>query len=273
MLPALCPQGVSTDRLPRQAPGTTKHGRSAPSDALAVLGVASSAVRILRYFLLRPTGAVHARHLQRILNLGAASVQRDLERLLGLGALDRNLEGRLIRYRMVAASPLWTAFRILLGTAADPTTLVQDALRDVRGVQAAFVYGSTAKQTRGKDSDVDVFVVEDANVDRRALLGQLAEAGVLLRSEINTVRYTPQALAMRLGGSPQAGTHFVREVLEGPKRWVAGDPDVLRPLMTAAGVQVDAPLMRKSRRKRSGATTEKRGRLADKTRRRSRSKP
>jgi predicted nucleotidyltransferase len=235
---------------PRHGRDAVEHVHSAPSDALTLLGVASSAVRILRYFLLRPTGAVHARHLQRVLNLGAASVQRDLERLVGLGALDRSQEGRLIRYRMVAASPLWTAFRILLGTAADPTTLVQDALRDVRGVQAAFVYGSTAKQTRGKDSDVDVFVVGDANVDRRALLGQLAEAGVLLQSEINTIRYTPQSLAERLNDSTHPGAHFVREVLEGPKYWVAGDPESLRPLTTAAGVQIDERPLQKARRKR-----------------------
>ena len=237
-------------RIPRHGRDAAAHVHSAPSDALTLLGVASSAVRILRYFLLRPTGAVHARHLQRVLNLGAASVQRDLERLLGLGALDRTQEGRLIRYRMVPASPLWTAFRILLGTAADPTTLVQDALRDVRGVQAAFVYGSTAKQTRGKDSDVDVFVVGDANVDRRALLGQLAEAGALLKSEINTMRYTPQSLAERLNDSNHPGAHFVREVLEGPKHWVAGDPESLRPITTAAGVRIDEHPLQKARRKR-----------------------
>jgi predicted nucleotidyltransferase len=151
---------------------------------------------------------------------------------------------------MVPASPLWTAFRILLGTAADPTTLVQDALRDVRGVQAAFVYGSTAKQTRDKDSDVDVFVVGDASVDRRALLSQLAEAGVLLQSEINTMRYTPQSLAERLNDSTHPGAHFVREVLEGPKHWVAGGPESLRPLTTAAGVQIDERPLQKARRKR-----------------------
>lgn len=236
-----------SNRSVSESPDQLDSGRG--TDALALLGAAPSAVRIIRYFLLRPDSAVHARRLQRILDLGAASVQRDLGRLVGLGALERFREDRLIQYRQATESPLWTAFRTLLSTAADPTTLVGDALRDVRGVHAAFIYGSTAKRTRREDSDVDVFIVEDSNADRKALLGQLAEAGTLLQSEINTIRYTPQALAERLNDSRHAGAHFVREVLAGPKLWVAGDPELLRPLATAAGVQMDARSQRKPRRR------------------------
>jgi predicted nucleotidyltransferase len=212
-------------------------------DPLALLGVPPSAARILRYFALRPTAKPHARHLQRILALGGASLQRDLARLVMLGALERVEDGRLVRYGIASDSSLWTAFRIVIGATNDPAALVRDALRDITGIEAAFVFGSTAKETRRRESDVDVLIVENPDVDRRAMLHQLAEVGMLLHCEINTVRYSLQTLADRLGNVDHAAAHFVREVLAGPKRWVAGSATALLPLATAAGVvMTDATL-------------------------------
>jgi predicted nucleotidyltransferase len=126
----------------------------------------------------------------------------------------------------------------MLAGYADPPSLVRDALIDVTGIQAAFVFGSIAKATHRKDSDVDVFVVEDEAVDRKALYRQLAEVGLLLGREVNTVRYTAQALAERLGNRDHAASQFVREVLKGPKRWVAGAAAAIQPIATAAGVSM-----------------------------------
>lgn len=207
-------------------------------EPLEALGLPRSASQIIRFFALRPTAVIHGRRLQRVLGTGSASLQRDLERLVALGALVRLEGGRLVRYTAEAQSPLWVAFRIIIGSTSDPTGLVRDALRDVSGVQAAFVFGSTATETRHEDSDVDVFVLEGPDLDRRSLFGQLAEVGLLLKTEVNTIRYTPQTLAERLGDPNHSAARFIRVLLEGPKRWVAGNPAVLGPLATAAGVRI-----------------------------------
>lgn len=65
------------------------------ADPLQLLGIAPSSGRILRYFALRPEAQPHARQLQRVLAIGGASAQRDLERLVTLGALARSTDGRL----------------------------------------------------------------------------------------------------------------------------------------------------------------------------------
>ena len=250
--PSLWSMKTRAPRKPARPVRSRRANTTAPRDPLALLGVAPSAARVLRYFALRPASQPHARCLQRVLGLGGASIQRDLKRLVTLGALERFDEGRLVRYRIASSSQLWTAFRIMIGSTDDPTALVRDALCDIEGVQAAFVFGSTTRVTRRTDSDVDVFVVEDPAIDRRALLRQLAEVGMLLHCEVNAVRYTPQALAERLGNPDHAAAHFVREVLEGPKHWVAGDPATLLPLATAAGVHMpDGPF---PARRRGGST-------------------
>lgn len=203
-------------------------------DALELLGVAPSAARILRYFALRPSAQPHARELQRILRLGGSSLQRELARLGELGALERVPDGRRVRHRAVEGSPVWRAVRILEGASADPTLLIEDALVDVPGVRAAFVFGSVARGTQRDDSDVDLFVVEDSTVDRRKLLSQLAEAGLLVGREVNAVRYTLQELGERLGNPSHPACRFVRDTLTGPKRWVAGDPAEIAPVAAAA---------------------------------------
>jgi len=189
-----------------------------------------------RFFALRPTTAVHGRALQRLLGLGSASLQREVDRLLALDALERVEVGRLVCYRPVLEAKLWGAVMLLLSDTRDPVGLVRDALCDVSGIEAAFVFGSFARGDARPDSDVDVFVVETPAVDRRALHRQLAQVGLILNREVNAVRYTTQALGDRLGDAAHPAHRFTRAALDGAKQWVAGSADRLRPLAAAAGL-------------------------------------
>jgi len=205
-------------------------------DPLETLGVSVAAARIIRYYLIRPDARPHARVLQRLLHLGGASIQRELRRLVSLGMLAREEEGRQVHYRAESSSPAWTALRMLEGASANPTLLVQDALIDVQGIQAAFLFGSTASGTQRDDSDIDLFVLEEPTVDSRKPLRQLAEVEMLIAREINAIRYTPQALALRLGDPKHPAWRFVRETLTGPKVWIAGAASAIAPLASAAGL-------------------------------------
>jgi len=148
-------------------------------------------------------------------------------------------DGHLVRYRAAPRPKFWAGVRLLLADLGDPVSLVGEALRDVPGVEAAFVFGSIASNTNRPDSDIDLLVVEAPTVGRQALYRQLAEVGLVLGRELNPVRYTMQALAKRLGEPSHAAHAFIRDVLGGPKRWVAGSPEAIRPLATAAGISLD----------------------------------
>lgn len=208
-------------------------------DTLDLLGISPAASRIIRYFLIRPEARPHARELQRVLDLGGASLQRELGRMVDLGALQKESEGRRTHYRVVEESPVWKALRVLGASSSDPGPLLRDALADVPGVYAAFIFGSTAKGEQREDSDIDVLVVQDPEADHRKLLRHLAEAGLILGREVNAMRYTPQALAERLGDRSHPAWSFVRHVLSGPKRWIAGAASAIAPIAVAAGLSTD----------------------------------
>jgi predicted nucleotidyltransferase len=205
-------------------------------DALDLLGMPNAEARLIRYFLVRPEARPHLRKIQRALDLGGASVQRALNRLVALGALERTEEAGRTLYSVVPRASVWRALRLLESETQDPTPLMREALIDVPGIEAAFVFGSMATGDSHDESDVDVLVVEHPSMDRRELSRRTAEAGLLLGRQVNTVRYTLEALAERLGNPSDPAWAFVHEVLRGPKKWVAGAEEALVPLAVAAGI-------------------------------------
>lgn len=229
-----------TTHKPRPVPRNPASPRSARPRAheniLDLLGVAPSLRRVLRYFALRPTARPHLRRLQRELRLGSASVQRDLTRMTEAGVLQAMPDESTgtVRYAFVPHR-FWEVLRTLVAASDEPAELLREALRDVPGVDAAFLFGSAATGTAQPESDIDLLVVGDA-VATRPLYRNLFEVGQILRRPVNALRYTRSTLAARLA----SGARFTRSVLEGPKVWLAGDPSAIAPIATAAGVRFRA---------------------------------
>jgi hypothetical protein len=90
--------------------------------------------------------------------------------MMELRALTREREGGRRVYRVNETAPVWKAIRILVSSTADPSRLVEDALADVEGLEAAFIFGSVARGEQDETSDIDVLVVESEDVNRRKLL-------------------------------------------------------------------------------------------------------
>ena len=211
----------------------------AAADAFEALGLSSALGRIIRFYMARPEERPHQRALQRALSLGSASVQRELDRLQRFGVIAVEQEGNRTTYAVDQDAPEWRALEELARTSGDPVPLVRDALVDVRGIQAAFVFGSVARGTQGEDSDVDLLVLEGPDFDRKRFYRQLSEVSILLDREVNDVRYTPQDLGERLGDPSHPGWGFLQDVLTSDKIWVAGSPSALAPIAAAAGIARD----------------------------------
>lgn len=100
--------------------------------------------------------------------------------------------------------------------------MVRDALVDVEGIEAAFIYGSFSTGEVREGSDIDVLVVGESIAPVEIGMAGL-EASALLGRPVDICRYTRS----QLGGRLAQGSVFLRSVLEGPKRWVIGDQDSL----------------------------------------------
>jgi predicted nucleotidyltransferase len=140
-----------------------------------------------------------------------------------LGVIRREVSGRHVRHVPNEQSPRWRLLRELVRELADPTDVVRDALSDVPGLEAAFVFGSMARGTDIREgSDIDLFVLRGDLAEDR-LARRTIDAGVLLKREVNPVVMGAEELRDRL--SKESG--FLRAVLSEPKRWVVGDESAL----------------------------------------------
>lgn len=192
------------------------------TDPLSATLASGAMARLVIDFAVHPEDASHGRQIQRRTGLTPRSLQTELARLESLGIIQRRTEGRRVRYELNEGSPRWRALRALIREFADPVDVVRNALADVPGIDAAFVFGSFARGDTRDDSDVDVFILGEEIADDRLARGTI-EAGVLLGREVNVVQMTRDELARRIG----SGSSFIRNVLSRPKLWLAGSEATL----------------------------------------------
>lgn len=195
--------------------------RKSDSPLASLLGSPALA-RLVAHFVLHPSPGMHFRALQRHTELPNRSLQIQLSRLQALGVVTRRQEGRRVAFQAKPEAPLWSALRLTVRLVADPAELLRDALAGAPGIEAAFVYGSTAGGDSRPDSDVDLLVIGSLQ-DSGSLAARTMEVSAVLQREVNVARYSAADLKAGL----QAGSLFLTQVLSAPKRWVVGDPKSL----------------------------------------------
>lgn len=199
------------------------------TDALSATLASGAMARVLIDLAVHPEDAPHGREIQRRTGLTPRSLKTELARLESLGVVRRRPEGRLVRYELVESNPRWSALRGLIRELADPVDVVRNALADVPGIEAAFVFGSIARGDARPDSDVDLFIL-GADIPDRVLYRGTIEAGILMDREVNPVQMTREELAGRI----EAGSSFIENVFRGPKVWLAGSQSDLEEISGSA---------------------------------------
>lgn len=184
--------------------------------------------RLVVHFILHPGTAVHLRELRRITGLSISSLQNELQRLTEMGAVTRTEEGRRVLYAADESHPVWMGWRQILRACADPAEVLREVLTGIPEIEAAFLFGSTARGDARPDSDLDLLVVGSEEA-RRKLRPAFAEAEYLLDRDLDVVGYRREELHRRL----RSGNSFVRRVMEERKKWIVGGPQALGEEVTA----------------------------------------
>jgi predicted nucleotidyltransferase len=179
--------------------------------------------RILGLLLLNPQKTRTASELVRRLEANSVTVHRELHRGLSAGVLVREPVGRTYVYRAATNSPLYEPLRLLLERTVGVEAELRRALESVPGVEAAFIHGSFANQTKIKPtSDVDLLVLGD--VDPHGLRRTVRKVETRVGREIDVLAYRPDEFAALV----ESGNSLVRGIIRGPVTPVVGSPEVLQ---------------------------------------------
>lgn len=182
--------------------------------------------RLLAHFVARPDSRLHVRALERETGIGKRSLQAELRRLVEMGLVRREREGRRVVYVRTGFTREWLAIDRLVATYAIPL-LLRAALVAVPGVEAAFIFGSLARGDARPDSDVDLLVYGNG-IPSGAVSMALAPASFVLGRTIDLKLFDRDEF--RRWNDPRVS--FLPQALAGPKLWLVGSevpfPDVRR---------------------------------------------
>ena len=183
--------------------------------ASVLFGRTRRAVLALTYG--HPEGSFHVRRIARFAGTGMGVLQRELAQLTGAGILRRTVAGRQVFYQADPDCPIFEELRSLVTKTAGVGDVLRDALSSLDDqVRVAFIFGSLARGTQRRGSDVDLLIVAEAPFE--AIVEALAPAQDRVGREINPTVYPPHEFQKKV----RAGHHFLTRVLAQPKIFLVG---------------------------------------------------
>ena len=179
--------------------------------------------RLLALLFGNPQRSFYGNELIELANSGKGAVQRELERLSAVGLLTVSRRGNQKHYQVNTDAPIYAELRGLVLKTFGLADVLRAALAPLSpAIEAAFVYGSIARQDDTASSDIDLMVIS-TTLTHGELFAALEEASVALGRTINPTVYSPEELRTRI----RENNSFVVRVLDQPKIWILGGADEL----------------------------------------------
>lgn len=143
--------------------------------------------KLLARLFLHPDEERSLSELARELELDPATVHREAQRLEEAGILRSTWIGRARVVEPNEESPFYPELAGLILKAFGPVSVLDTRLRELPGVEAAFIFGSWARRQAGEPGespgDIDLLIV--GSPDRRKLSRLTREASKELGFEVN----------------------------------------------------------------------------------------
>lgn len=117
--------------------------------------------KILNYFFINPHESLYVNELSRKLNLDKRNLVRKIRDLEKEGILAHQSRGNLKLYTINKGYPLYEEYRKIIMTTVGLESRLRSALKGMKGIKTAYIYGSYAKDSMNADSDIDLLVVGD----------------------------------------------------------------------------------------------------------------
>ena len=191
-----------------------------PIDASALADALFPKVRqrVLAVLFGAPDRSFYANEVIALAQSGTGAVQRELAGLSEAGLLTVSKQGNQKHYQANASAPVFAELRGLVLKTMGLADALRTALAPLAGqIDAAFIYGSVARQQDTAHSDVDVLIISNS-LGYGEVFGTLETATVSLGRKVNPTLYTPADWSKRMSSD----NAFVSRVWQQPKIWLIG---------------------------------------------------
>jgi len=179
-------------------------------------------VKILKTFLLNPKRNFYQREISTITNLPIRAVQREMERLIKIGFVEKQIRGNRKYYKCKRDFPIFDELKSIILKTIALGNILRDHLQKKREkIGLAFIYGSVAKGEENITSDIDILIVGNITSKEASML--FSPAKDFLRREINFVVYNEKEFLKK------KENYFLKRVIKESKIFlIGGEGDLKR---------------------------------------------
>ena len=183
--------------------------------------------RLLCYFFTHPEASLYLREIAAIIKTDPGNLSKDLSRLVKEGIFNATEKGRQKYFSLNRNYPLFSELKSIIFKTVGIEGALREAIKEVRGINYAFIYGSYAQGKQNAFSDIDLLLVVDENrFDSDMLEEKAHELGRTLSREINYSYYPESEWSRKIRGNDS----FIRGVLRQKKIMLIGNKNELQRL-------------------------------------------
>lgn len=180
--------------------------------------------KVLGLLFGKPYQRFYTNEIVRWAAMGRGTVRRELERLAEAGIIVASREGNQLYYQANAELPIYNELLGIVRKTFGVVDVIRAALAPIdSAIQLSFIYGSVAKASDVKSSDIDLMLVGD-DLAYGEVMGYLSTVEEQVGRDINPTIYTPEQFRQRI----EEGHSFTVRVLEQPKLMIKGVIDDFR---------------------------------------------
>lgn len=182
-----------------------------------MLGLTRSKLRrdLLAFCFSNVDRVYFGRELARELHVDPTNLSRELRRLVDDGIFLVEAKGNHKYFRLNRKHATYFDLKRIIAKTIGAGPQIGKALRRVRGVRAAVLYGSFAAGREDAASDIDVLVVGDTKLSE--IISTIAPLERRFRRDINVTVYSPYEFARKKSSDP-----FLRAVFKRPLQILFG---------------------------------------------------
>jgi len=139
--------------------------------------------RIILLLLYNPEDSFYINQIARIVKTSTGNVQRELKRLEENGLLLKEKKGNSLYFKINTSGPLFNDFKNIVDKTIGLKNILAETLKNKKGIDFAFLFGSYVKGDFAADSDIDLYVIGD--ITEKELYQLIKRAEKKIYREIN----------------------------------------------------------------------------------------
>jgi predicted nucleotidyltransferase len=180
--------------------------------------------RVLGLLYGTPDKSFYANEIMRWADMGRGTIRRELDRLVSAGILSVTPEGNQNHYQAKQDNPVYTELLGIVRKTFGVADVIRQALKPLNAqIKLAFIYGSIAKGTDARTSDIDLMLIGEG-LNYGDVMDVLMPFEESLQRSVNPTIFTSAEFASRL----DQNSSFLVRVMEQPKLVIKGVIDDFR---------------------------------------------